>query len=219
LSSEALAEEGTSLRGFAASVGELNLSSEALAEEGTNLRGATGLGAYPKGVVRSTLEAARRSFSEPAGRSILTGTRADECRPSGRVGLGDAKRHVPIQETGGHIMSEFLNKAITAHSAWKGRLRTAIDGGDVPDPSTVRADNLCDLGKWIHGEGKAHQSLPEFQALKEQHAHFHQAAAHIIDLVKKGDKAGADNDLMRGQFAAASGKVIASITALKAKGV
>ena len=116
-------------------------------------------------------------------------------------------------------MSEFLNKAITAHSAWKGRLRTAIDGGAVPDPATVRVDNVCDLGKWIHGEGKAHQSLPEFQALKEQHAQFHQAAGHVIGLVKKGDKAGAENELMRGQFNTASGKVIAAIGALKAKGV
>jgi chemoreceptor zinc-binding protein len=114
-------------------------------------------------------------------------------------------------------MSEFLNKSITAHSAWKGRLRTAIDGGELPDAPTVRADNKCDLGKWLHGEGMSHQSLPEFQHLKTEHAHFHSAAADVIEMIRKGDKAKATADLDTGVFAHASQKVVASITNLRKK--
>jgi hypothetical protein len=114
-------------------------------------------------------------------------------------------------------MSEFLNKAITAHSAWKGKLRTAIEGGEVPDAAKTRADNQCDLGKWIHGEGASHQSLSEYQQLKTDHANFHSAAANVIDLIKKGNKTQASTELDSGAFARASEKVVASITGLRKK--
>ncbi len=114
-------------------------------------------------------------------------------------------------------MSEFLNKAITAHSAWKSRLRSAIEGGEVPDPVVAGADNQCDLGKWIHGEGKSHQALSEFQELKSEHAYFHKTAAGIVEMIKKGDKAKAGADLDSGAFAKASVKVVASIKNLRTK--
>ena len=114
-------------------------------------------------------------------------------------------------------MSEFLNKAITAHSAWKGRLRKAIDGGEIPDAATVRADNQCDLGKWIEGDGKSHQNLPEFQELKSQHTQFHKAAADVVELIKTGDKAKAQADLDTGAFAGISTKVVNAITNLRHK--
>ena len=113
-------------------------------------------------------------------------------------------------------MSEFLNKAITAHSAWKGRLRTAVDGGEVPDPATVRVDNLCDLGKWIHGEGKELEARPEFQDLRVKHARFHAAAAAVINLVVAKKTAEAAQSLDTGEFAHASREVVAAITKLKA---
>jgi methyl-accepting chemotaxis protein len=114
-------------------------------------------------------------------------------------------------------MTEFLNKAIMAHSAWKGRLRKAVDGGELPDATSVRADNQCDLGKWIYGDGKSHQSLPEFQELKSQHAHFHKAAADVVEMIKKGDKAKAHADLESGVFAGVSVKVVNAITNLRHK--
>jgi methyl-accepting chemotaxis protein len=114
-------------------------------------------------------------------------------------------------------MSEFLNKAIMAHSAWKGRLRKAIDGGEIPDAASVRADNQCDLGKWLNGDGKSHQNLPEYQELKSQHAQFHKAAADVVEMIKKGDKAKAQADLESGSFAGASTKVVNAISNLRHK--
>lgn len=113
-------------------------------------------------------------------------------------------------------MSEFLDKAITAHSAWKTRLRSALESGMVPDVNTVRGDNLCDLGKWIHGEGKELEVKPELQDLRAKHARFHVAAAAVVNLIAAKKKAEAAQSLESGEFAHASREVIAAITKLKA---
>jgi len=114
-------------------------------------------------------------------------------------------------------MPDFLDSAITAHNLWKARLRTAIDGGDVPDEKKVDVDNLCDLGKWIYGDGTKQKQLPEYQELKTKHAEFHHAAARVVKLIKAGDKAAAGNELERGEFTKASSAVVAAI--MKAKKV
>jgi hypothetical protein len=56
-------------------------------------------------------------------------------------------------------MSDFLDTAIMAHNQWKSRLHSAIDGGEIPDVQKVDADNQCDLGKWIYGNGRKFQNL------------------------------------------------------------
>lgn len=114
-------------------------------------------------------------------------------------------------------MSDFLKKAIRAHTSWRNRLTTAIMDGNIPDVATVRSDKLCDLGKWIYGEGKSHEALREYQELKSQHAHFHQTAANVIDLIECGLKAKATADLRTGAFAEATTNVIIAITALRKK--
>jgi hypothetical protein len=112
-------------------------------------------------------------------------------------------------------MAEFLDKAITAHSAWKMRLRDAINGTQTVDPTAVAKDSLCDLGKWIHGDGCAHNSRSEFQALKTRHAEFHVCAGKIAQMVKDGKKMDAEKALDGPEFAGASTKVVAAIGALK----
>ena len=112
-------------------------------------------------------------------------------------------------------MSEFLNKAIVAHSAWKTRLRTALESGTIPDVNTVKVDNLCDLGKWIHGEGKEHEASPVFQDLRTKHARFHTAAAAVVTLIAAKNKPEAEKSLDAGDFAKASQEVVAAIIKLK----
>jgi len=114
-------------------------------------------------------------------------------------------------------MTEFLDKAISAHSAWKTRLRDAIHGKQQVDPATVSKDNLCDLGKWIHGEGGSHNDKSEFQALKARHAEFHTCASKIAQMVKDGKNGDAEKALEATEFTGASTKVIAAIIALKKK--
>ena len=109
-------------------------------------------------------------------------------------------------------MGELLNAAITSHARWKGQLREAIDRGQLPDPSSVRADDRCDLGKWIYGEGKAYQTASEYQDLKILHAQFHETAASVVEIIISDDKANARAELESGALAAASMKVINAIS-------
>ena len=116
-------------------------------------------------------------------------------------------------------MSDFLDKAITAHNAWKSRLKTAINGGEVPEETKVAVDNLCDLGKWIHGDGSKLSKLPEYTDLKAKHARFHQAAAKVVKLIKSGNNAGASEELEGGEYRKVSSEVIAAIVKLKGHNV
>ena len=102
------------------------------------------------------------------------------------------------------ITEEKLQKAIAAHSSWKGRLRTAVSAGkfDAP-PATVRVDNLCDFGKWLYG---AELTLEEkqtehYRKVKQLHAEFHKHAAQVVEFVTSGQKNKAEEALgMQGEF-------------------
>ena len=109
-------------------------------------------------------------------------------------------------------MDELLNAAITSHARWKGQLREAIDRGQLPDPISVHADDRCDLGKWIYGEGMAYQAAFEYQNLKLLHAQFHERAASVVEVAINGNIADAKGELESGALAAASMKVINAIS-------
>lgn len=80
--------------------------------------------------------------------------------------------------------------AIQAHLKWKGRLKNYVDGISTEklDHAVVCKDNQCPLGKWIYGPGQKHNHLPNFAALKREHALFHEAAGAIVLAVQKNDK-------------------------------
>ena len=80
-------------------------------------------------------------------------------------------------------MADFLGTAITAHMAWRSRLMTAIQDRRTPDPTVVRSDCNCALGKWLYGDGKQHSQLNEYKALVECHKEFHKTAASVVDFI------------------------------------
>jgi hypothetical protein len=99
-----------------------------------------------------------------------------------------------------------FNTAIDAHMQWKLRLKGAIDGGTSSGlvATEVARDDLCVLGRWIHGDGgKQHRHLAQFSALKEQHAEFHAHAASVVAEAKAGNTEEARR-LMAGAFARSS---------------
>jgi len=112
-------------------------------------------------------------------------------------------------------MSDFLDKAIMAHNLWKGRLRSALAGGALPDEEMVRRDNACDLGKWIHGEGQRCREMLEYKAILSAHARFHQAAGDVIKLVKASKTLEAAHELDKGEFTIASVDVMLAIEKLR----
>lgn len=75
-----------------------------------------------------------------------------------------------------------FDEAITAHSQWKIRLKTILEGtsSEKLDPAVVALDNRCPLGQWIHGDATLHAALAEYDELKREHARFHLSAAEVL---------------------------------------
>ena len=111
-----------------------------------------------------------------------------------------------------------FDDAIAAHITWKVRLNQFIDGvsTDRLSSADVCKDNLCDLGKWIYGEGAKYKAAAHYQDLVKKHANFHVCAADVVKKVEGGDKAGAKAAL-GGPFAGASRETVAAIMTLKAE--
>lgn len=77
-----------------------------------------------------------------------------------------------------------LSNAIERHSAWKVKLRSAITNQETVDAVSLAKDNCCELGKWLHGDGKAsHGSLPSFSLCLNQHATFHREVGKIATMI------------------------------------
>ncbi|WIM06675.1 MAG: CZB domain-containing protein [Candidatus Nitricoxidivorans perseverans] len=109
-----------------------------------------------------------------------------------------------------------FDDAIAAHIKWKVRLSQFIDGTSTEklQSANVCKDNLCDLGKWIYGEGVKYKPLPHYQDLVKKHANFHICAGEVVKKVEGNDKAGAKAAL-GGAFAAASKETVTAIMDLK----
>lgn len=109
-----------------------------------------------------------------------------------------------------------LDDAVAVHQKWKIRLGMAIEGHakESLDPATVERDDQCDLGKWLHGEGRVHQGREEFQPLVAEHAGFHKHAAKVLRIAMRGDREGAKAEL-DGPYYQQSQKVVMAILKLK----
>ena len=109
-----------------------------------------------------------------------------------------------------------FDDAIAAHIKWKVRLTQFIDGTSTEAlvSANICKDNLCDLGKWIYGEGAKFKAAAHYQDLVKKHANFHVCAGDIVKKVEGGDKAGAKAAL-GGPFAGASKETVAAIMEVK----
>lgn len=107
--------------------------------------------------------------------------------------------------------------AVEAHVQWKITLQTYLDGGGGKlDPSVIERDNVCPLGKWIYQEELRLHADPTYQALKNNHAAFHEAAAEVVRKANSGDKAGAQALMSGGTaFMILSLKVTESIAVIR----
>ena len=112
-----------------------------------------------------------------------------------------------------------FDQAIAAHAAWKSKLAKYLKNPDHSlEPSKVAADDQCELGKWIAGEGRKFTKLPEFATVKSDHARFHKAAASVVQRADAGQNVSEEVVLGgKSEFAMASASVVRSIMALKAK--
>ncbi len=112
-----------------------------------------------------------------------------------------------------------FDEALQAHVNWKMKLSHYLR---KPDGSLkareIEGDKACALGKWIHGEGSAYASVPEFGKLKAEHARFHQAAADVVRRADDGVDVKDETALgSQSAFGKASKAVVGAILALKSK--
>ena len=77
-----------------------------------------------------------------------------------------------------------LDSAIGKHAEWKMKLRAAISKQETLDAATISKDNCCELGKWLHGDGKAKFGrLASFTECMTKHAAFHVEAGKVATTI------------------------------------
>jgi methyl-accepting chemotaxis protein len=110
-----------------------------------------------------------------------------------------------------------LNEAIERHAEWKITFRAAIEKKSQIDADTVRRDNCCVLGKWLHAAGRStHGHRPAFTELVTAHATFHRNAGEVADAINAKDYETADKLLgVWSAYADASLAVVDAIEALQ----
>lgn len=95
----------------------------------------------------------------------------------GMLGLTEVAQQTNQQEIN-------IYGAIESHIAWKVRLTNYLEGrsNEVLHSNEISVDYRCELGKWIHGPGKARfGDVMLFQKMTEEHARFHLDAARVVD--------------------------------------
>lgn len=110
-----------------------------------------------------------------------------------------------------------FDEAIRAHSDWKIKLNRYLSNPDGSiNAQDLSKDNLCNLGKWLHGEGRSFENIAEYKQLIQDHAHFHKAAADIV--IKKDRGEDIKNDMALGgnsPFAKYSMSVVSLLMKMK----
>jgi methyl-accepting chemotaxis protein len=110
-----------------------------------------------------------------------------------------------------------LNLAIQKHAEWKYKFRAAMTTLEPMDVNTISKDHLCEIGKWLHGEGKdRHGHLGSYAKCLAAHAAFHAEAGKIAALINARKKEEAEKMLAPGTgYAEASKRVGVAIIELK----
>lgn len=115
------------------------------------------------------------------------------------------------------VQKEEITKAIGAHGMWKTRLTQAIESGKMDTSvETVRMDNQCAFGKWLHGTSldSKDKTSAHYEGVKSLHAKFHQTAAQVVELALAGKKREAQHLMsLEGEYAKVSSKLTASMSA------
>ncbi len=110
-----------------------------------------------------------------------------------------------------------LDDAVKKHADWKVKLRMAISKKETLDAATITRDDCCDLGKWLHGEGKVKFGrLTSYADCIAKHKAFHSNAGKVATAInaKKYDEAMGMID-MNTPYAEASTVAIRAIFQLK----
>lgn len=77
-----------------------------------------------------------------------------------------------------------LDNAVQTHAQWKTKLRSAIAQHAQLDLVTLSRDDCCELGEWLHGEGKAsYGRLSSHADCVHRHVVFHSEVTKVAKAV------------------------------------
>ncbi|OGB25758.1 MAG: chemotaxis protein [Burkholderiales bacterium RIFCSPLOWO2_02_FULL_57_36] len=77
-----------------------------------------------------------------------------------------------------------LDNAIQTHALWKVKLRSAIAKHEQLDLISLSRDDCCELGQWLHGEGKSsYGRLASHADCVHKHLAFHGEVAKVAKAV------------------------------------
>ncbi|MDT8990305.1 CZB domain-containing protein [Curvibacter sp. APW13] len=80
-----------------------------------------------------------------------------------------------------------LDNAAAAHALWKTKLRAAIAKHEQLDVVTLSRDDCCELGQWLHGEGKSsYGRLAAHGDCMHKHLTFHSEVTKVAKVVNAG---------------------------------
>ena len=110
-----------------------------------------------------------------------------------------------------------LGNAITAHDEWKTAFRDAIASHETFDAVTISADDCCELGQWLYGEGRRlFGKLPTHAHCVATHKLFHLEAGKVAEAINAKNFADADGMLAADtSFSKTSNALTAAILRLK----
>ncbi|UTH73687.1 CZB domain-containing protein [Chromobacterium sp. IIBBL 290-4] len=84
------------------------------------------------------------------------------------------------------------------------------------DVETISRDNCCELGKWLHGDGRnRYGKLSIFQTCVHRHAIFHREAGKIAQMINLHQYQQAELAMQEGDYAVASSAVSVAIMQLR----
>jgi len=116
-----------------------------------------------------------------------------------RVAKGTfAERESAVAAHASSVDLSMLQNALQAHSAWRGRLKTATVSGKLDLPvASVKADDQCQFGKWLYGPElpALEKQSDQYRKVKNLHAQFHQEAAKVAQMAVSGQQAAAEKAL------------------------
>ena len=77
-----------------------------------------------------------------------------------------------------------LDNAVQTHAQWKTKLRGAIAKHEQLDLVSLSRDDQCELGQWLHGEGRSsYGRLKSHADCVHKHVEFHREVTKVASAV------------------------------------
>ncbi len=110
-----------------------------------------------------------------------------------------------------------LDNAVETHAQWKTKLRSAISKHEQLDVASLSRDDCCELGIWLHGEGKQkYGRLAAHGDCVHKHLKFHHEVTKVAQTVNAKNFSLAESMLGAGsEYAKASSALGVSFLRLR----